>query len=95
MLLKIGVILMFASALPWLALPVAAWLAPTAAAKAAWSTGLFVGAEIMFWGGVLLAGRDVWNAAKEAGWRRVVPELWRKLRPSDGPARSGPSDKAG
>jgi hypothetical protein len=44
---------------------------------------------------VLLAGRDVWNAAKEAGWRRVVPELWRKLRPSDGPARSGPSDKAG
>ena len=44
MLLKIGVILMFASALPWLAMPVAAWLAPTAGAKAAWSTGLFVAA---------------------------------------------------
>lgn len=80
MALKIGVILMFASALPWLAMPVAAWLAPTAGAKAAWSTALFVAAEILFWGGVLLAGRDVWNAAKQAGWKRVIPELLRKLR---------------
>jgi len=93
-LLKIGVILMFASALPWLALPFAAWLAPTAAGKAAWSTGLLVAAEILFWGGVLLAGRDVWNTAKQAGWKRVIPELWRQLRQSDDSTRPGPADKA-
>lgn len=86
MALKIGVILMFASALPWLAMPVAAWLAPTAGAKAAWSTALFVAAEILFWGGVLLAGRDVWTAAKQAGWKRVIPELWRRLRQDNRPA---------
>jgi hypothetical protein len=80
MLLKTGVILMLGSALPWIALPVAAWLAPTAAAKAAWSTGLLIAAEIMFWGGVLLAGKDVWLAAKQAGWKRVIPELVRRLR---------------
>lgn len=92
MLLKIGVILMFASALPWLALPFAAWLAPTGGAKAAWSTGLLIAAEVLFWGGVLLAGRDVWTTAKQAGWKRVIPELWRQLRQADA-VRSGSSDK--
>jgi len=92
MLLKLGVILMFASALPWLAMPVAAWLAPTAGSKAAWSTGLFIAAEILFWGGVLLAGRDVWASAKQASWRRVVPELWRKLRDPVRAHRGGPTD---
>ncbi|MFM8334923.1 MAG: transporter suffix domain-containing protein [Opitutaceae bacterium] len=95
MLLKIGVILMFASALPWLAMPVAAWLAPTAGAKAAWSTGLFIAAEILFWGGVLLAGRDVWKSAREAGWKRVIPELWRKLREPARPSQGGSNDSGG
>lgn len=93
--LKIGVILMFASALPWLALPLAAWLAPTAGAKAAWSTGLFIAAEVLFWGGVLLAGRDVWNSAKQAGWKRVIPELWRKLREPARAPQGGSTDSSG
>lgn len=80
MLLKIGVLLMLASVVPWIALPIAAWLAPTAGSKAAWSAGLFIAAEVLFWGGVLLAGKDVWMTAKQAGWRRMLPELLRKLR---------------
>lgn len=80
MTLKLGISLILASALPWLALPLAAWWAPSVAAKVAWSTGLLVAAEVLFWGGVALAGREVWAAAKQAGWRRVVPELWEKLR---------------
>jgi hypothetical protein len=95
MLLKIGVILMFASALPWLAMPVAAWLAPSAGAKAVWSTALFIAAEVLFWGGVLLAGRDVWASAKQAGWKRAIPELWRKLREPVRSHRGGPTDSGG
>jgi len=80
MRLKIGISLILASALPWLALPLAAWFAAGAGAKAAWSTALLVAAEALFWGGVALAGGDVWAAAKQAGWRRVLPELWARLR---------------
>jgi hypothetical protein len=77
--LKLGIALILASALPWLALPLAAWWAPSIVAKVAWSTGLLVASEALFWAGVLLAGRDVWAAAKQAGWRRVVPQLWGRL----------------
>jgi hypothetical protein len=77
--LKLGIALILASALPWLALPLAAWWAPSIVAKVAWSTGLLVASEALFWAGVLLAGRDVWAAAKQAGWRRMVPQLWGRL----------------
>jgi hypothetical protein len=69
--LKLGIALILASALPWLALPLAAWWAPSIVAKVAWSTGLLVASEALFWAGVLLAGRDVWAAAKQAGWPRL------------------------
>lgn len=86
MVLKIGIILLLVSVLPWLAIPVAVWLAPTAGAKAAWSSALVAEAELLFWGGMLLSGRDVWTTAKRAGWKRVIPELWRRLRQGDGTA---------
>jgi hypothetical protein len=90
MRLRIGIILVFASALPWLVIPVAVWLAPTAGTKAAWSTALLIAAEMLFWIGVLLAGHDVWTTARRAGWKRVVPELWRRLhQPPD--ASSSPT----
>ena len=80
LLLKVGVLMMLGSLIPWIALPIAAWLAPTAGSKAAWSAGLFIAAEVLFWGGALLAGRDVWQTVKAAGWRRFFPELLRRLR---------------
>ncbi|MFM8756088.1 MAG: transporter suffix domain-containing protein [Limnohabitans sp.] len=54
MTLKLGIALILVSALPWLALPLAAWWAPSVAAKVAWSTGLLVAAEVLFWAGVAL-----------------------------------------
>lgn len=85
MSLKLGILLILASALPWIAIPVAVWLAPSVTMKAAWTGGLLIAAEVLFWTGILGAGRDVWSAAKQAGWRRAFPLLWRQLRgPSSG-----------
>ena len=78
--LKVGVLLILSSFLPWLVLPVAAWFAPTPEDKAAWSGALVVLAEVLFWSGTLLSGRDVWGAVKSAGWKKVIPELLKRLR---------------
>jgi len=70
---KIGVLLILSSFLPWLVLPVAAWFASTPEDKAAWSGGLLVLAEVLFWSGTLLSGREVWAAVKSARWKKVIP----------------------
>ena len=77
---KIGVLLILSSFLPWLVLPVAAWFAPTPGDKAAGSGALLVFAEVLFWSGTLLSGRDVWAAVKSAGWKKVIPELLKRLQ---------------
>jgi hypothetical protein len=80
MLLKFGVLLILASFIPWLLLPVVAWLAPTPAEKATQSGLLILAGEVLFWTGTLMAGREVWTSAKEAGWKKLLPTLLKKLR---------------
>jgi hypothetical protein len=77
---RLGVLLILLSFLPWLLLPLAAWLATTGVKKAAWTAGLIVLGESLFWPGVLLAGREVWVSAKKRGLKSGVIELFQKLR---------------
>ena len=79
-LLRIGVVLMIVSVLPWLTLLVLPFLGLSGGDTAAAVGALLVAAEILFWLGVVLAGRDTWRLARSQGWRRVPGGLWRVLR---------------
>ncbi len=88
---NLGILLILASFLPWAMLPVAAWLAPSASSKSAWSAGLVLLGEALFWPGLILAGKETWMIAKSKGWRGVLPELLRRLRePTPPPPRDVP-----
>ena len=84
MKLKVGILMILLSFVPWALLPVAAWLAPGAGAKAAWSGGLILVGELLFWPGLLLAGKESWAitqaSAKEFGWKHALGELWKRLK---------------
>lgn len=80
MIFRIGVLLMIVSFVPWFALPAAAWYAPTPAEKTTWTAGLFILGEVLFWSGVLLAGKEFWHSVKALGWKKALPEMFRKLR---------------
>ncbi len=79
-LFKLGVLLIVLSFVPWLLIPVVAWISPTTGEKAAQTGFLILSGEIMFWMGTLFAGREVWSSAKQAGWRKLIPTLLDRLR---------------
>jgi hypothetical protein len=54
---------------------------------------LLVGAEVAFWLGLALAGRDTWTLAKQHGWRGVPKALWRVLRDGRLPAAPDAVDR--
>jgi hypothetical protein len=76
---RIGVVLMVLSLLCWLVIPFAPVVGFQGAVLAAVIGGLVVVAEIVFWLGLILIGRDTWRLARERGWRRVPGALWRLL----------------
>ena len=79
---KLGVLLILLSFIPWIVLPAVPWLANAASDRLKLTGGLIVLGELLFWPGLALAGKEAWNSAKAHGWRRVIPELLRKLRAS-------------
>jgi hypothetical protein len=79
MAVRLGVVLIALSLLPWLALTVLPFLGLGTAAFAA-GGGLIVVAEVAFWLGLVLVGRDTWSLARSHGWRHVPGTLWRVLR---------------
>ncbi len=76
MLFRLGVVAIIVSFLPWLALAVAPLLGLPIAGAAA---GAIVAAEVLFWSGLALAGKDTWQAVKANGWRRAPGVLVRLL----------------
>jgi hypothetical protein len=80
MAVRLGVLLIVLSCLCWLVIPLvpAFGLRGTRAAGAVGS--LVVTAEIVFWLGVVLVGRDTWDIARRHGWSHVPGTLWRLLR---------------
>ena len=66
---RVGVVLMLASLPLWLVLPVLPFLALSTPGKAMAATLVVVVAELMFWGGAVLAGPAAVRRLKE-WWRR-------------------------
>lgn len=79
MLFRVGISLILLSIVPWLTLVVA----PLAGASLVSGAGLIaaavVVAEVMFWSGLALAGKDTWQTVKAKGFRRAPRELARLL----------------
>lgn len=80
MLFRIGVGLMASSIVPWLLLPLVPFLPLTAAQAGALAGALLVSAELVFWPGLALAGKDAWQAAKARGWRQLPAAMAEMLR---------------
>jgi hypothetical protein len=86
---RIGVLLLVLSAVCWLVIPAVPLLGLPGAGTAVTVGVLVVGAEVVFWLGLVLAGRDTWKLAKAHGWRKVPAALWRVLREGRQPADAG------
>ena len=85
---RVGLIAIALSFLPWVAIAVAPLLGLSLAARAGLVTGLLVVAEVLFWAGLALAGKETWQTVKARGWRHAPRELLRLLvrgRPAPSP----------
>jgi hypothetical protein len=56
---KIGIIFIILSFVLWIFIPIIPFLSFSAAIKTAIVSGLFIGGEVFFWLGALLAGKDI------------------------------------
>lgn len=80
---RLGVGLILVSALLFAGMSVAPFVGGSGGRAATVAASFFVLSEITFWLGLMLAGRETWDAAKRRGWRHAPRELWRKLTTSD------------
>ena len=74
--IRIGILLMVVAILVGIGVGVAAALGASLGQRAA----LAIGAEVIFWGGILLVGHPTYKVARARGLRRVPGELWRMFR---------------
>jgi hypothetical protein len=80
MALRIGLALVVLGSIVWLAIPAAPLLSASAAEAAGLATVLFIVAEVTFWGGVALAGKDAWTTVRSNPWRQLPAALWAAFR---------------
>ncbi|KZE68851.1 hypothetical protein AWM68_00830 [Fictibacillus phosphorivorans] len=67
---KIGIIFIVLSFVLWLFIPVIPFLSFSAGLKTAIVSGLFIGGEVSFWLGALLAGKDIVKKFIQKYWRK-------------------------
>ncbi|MGD6963683.1 transporter suffix domain-containing protein [Fictibacillus phosphorivorans] len=67
---KIGIIFIILSFVLWILIPVIPFLSFGAGLKTAIVSGLFIGGEVFFWLGALLAGKDIMKNFIKKYWRR-------------------------
>lgn len=79
MLFRVGLIAIALSFVPWLFIAAAPLFGLSIGAGAGLVAGLLVVAEVLFWAGLALAGKDTWQAVKARGWRHAPQELGRLL----------------
>jgi hypothetical protein len=80
MMVRLGVVLLLLSVVCWLLVPAVPFAGLGAAGSASAVAVLVVGAEVVFWLGLVLAGRDTWKLAERHGWSGLPRALWRVLR---------------
>lgn len=77
---RLGVVAMAASFLPYLALGVVPFLGISPVETAGVIAAALIGAEIVFWSGLLLAGAQARAAIRAHGWSGAPRIMWRMLR---------------
>jgi hypothetical protein len=92
MLFRVGLIAIVLSFVPWLFMAAAPLFGLSLGAAAGLVAGLLVVAEVLFWAGLALAGKDTWQAVKARGWRHAPRELGRLLVHGRPVARNGEDD---
>lgn len=85
---RAGLVAIVLSFVPWLAIALAPLLGLSIAEGAGLVGVAVVVAEVLFWAGLALAGKDTWQAVKAHGWAQAPRELVRLLV-SGRPARVG------
>jgi hypothetical protein len=92
MMFRIGLVAIVLSILPWLAIAAAPLFGLSLGAALGLVGALLVVAEVLFWIGLALAGRDTWRSVRAHGWQRAPRELARLFvdgrRPVDDTIRS-------
>jgi hypothetical protein len=78
-LFRLGIVAIIASFLPWLAIALAPLMGLSLTGAAGVVGAAVLTAELLFWTGLALAGRDTWRAIKADGWRRAPRALARLL----------------
>ena len=90
MMIRAGVLLIVLSVGCWLLVPVVPFLGYSGGTAFVLIAGLLILAEVVFWLGLVLAGRETWKLAKANGWRGVPAALWQTLRDGRRPQSAGP-----
>jgi hypothetical protein len=76
---RVGLIAIALSLVPWLAIAAAPLLGLPLGSSVGLVAGSVVVAEVLFWIGLAMVGKDTWQTIKARGWRRAPRELGRLL----------------
>jgi hypothetical protein len=76
---RVGLIAILLSFVGWLAILGVPFLGLQAGASVAVAAALAILAEILFWAGLALVGKDTWQAIRSHGWRRAPRQLINSL----------------
>lgn len=79
MMFRVGLIAVVLSFVPWLLVAAAPLLGLPLGTSAGLVVGSVVLAEVLFWAGLALAGKQTWQTVKARGWRHAPRELGRLL----------------
>jgi hypothetical protein len=85
-LFRVGLLAIALSVVPWLVIAAAPLFGLSLGASAGLVAGSLVVAEVLFWIGLLMTGKQTWQTIKARGWRHAPQELGRLLvhgRPLD------------
>lgn len=85
---RIGLIAILVSFLSWLAIAGVPLLGLRAGAIVAVVAALAILAEVLFWAGLALVGKDTWQAIRSHGWRAPGQLIHLLVRGPSKPARS-------
>ena len=76
---RVGIVAIVASFAVWVVIALAPLVGPVVGLSLGEAGGaigvLLVIAEVLFWAGLALAGKDTWRTVKVHGWRRAPGEL--------------------
>lgn len=67
---KTGIIFVILSFVLWILIPIIPFLSFSGGVKTAIVSGLFIGGEVFFWLGALLAGKDIVKKFIQKYWRK-------------------------